>query len=366
MHAPLPGPTARHGRGQLLRLANVSGEPADRTPEQGTPAVPRDAARPAPPPVKITIGPDGKLIISSQDSQALDLLESLAAEMPVSHKAYQIFHLKYALASSVAMNLEDFFKEKKDKNQDMPWYFFDEYPSQNDSSDDRRLSNRKKLKFISDIDTNTILVDGADARQLKTIDELIQVYDQPPPSDSQSVRKTELIKLRFSKAKAVADTVKDVYRDLLSSNDKALADNNRNRDSGPRFLFSSSDTDTAGQKTPRFKGLLSIGVDETSNSLLLSAPAFLFDHVSKMVLELDKAAAPEYEVRVVPIGPGVSAERVKDLFDEVYNNKQPEKAAEKPPAEKKPSGRQSKRSKPGGSGDSKRQQEEGGEKKEGG
>ncbi len=349
--------TARRARGQLLRLANTSGEPADSTPEQRPPAAPRDSARPAPPPVKITVGPDGKLIVSSQDAQALDLLESLAAEMPVAHKAYQIFHLKYALASSVAMNLEDFFKEKKDK--DMPWFFFDDSPP-NDSSDDRRLSNRRKLKFISDIDTNTILVDGADARQLKTIDELIQIYDQPPPSDSQSVRKTELIRLRFSKAKAVADTVKDVYRDLLSSNDKALADNNRNRDSGPRFLFSNSDTDTAGQKTPRFKGLLSIGVNETSNSLLVSAPAFLFDHVSKMILELDKAAAPEYEVRVVHIGPGISAERVRDLFDQVYNNKQPEK----PPADKRANAKPGQRSKPGGNGNSKRQQEEGGEKKD--
>ena len=239
--------------------------------------------------MKITVGPDGKLIVSSRDAQALDLLESLAAEMPVAHKDYQIFHLKYALSTSVAMNLEDFFKEKKEKNQNMPWYYYEFDQPQNDSADDHRLSKRRTLNFISDIDTNTILVDGADARQLKTIDELVQIYDQPPPSDSQSVRKTELIKLKYSKAKAVADTVKDVYRDLLSSNDKALTENNPG---GRRTVinFNNSDIDSSGLKTPRFKGLLSIGVDETSNSLLVSAPAFLFDHVSKMIIELDKAA----------------------------------------------------------------------------
>jgi hypothetical protein len=112
--------------------------------------------------------------------------------------------------------------------------------------------------------------------------------------------------------------------------------------------------------------LLSIGVDETSNSLLVSAPAFLFDNVSQMIIELDKAAAPEYEVRVVHIGPSISADRVRELFDEVYNNKQPEKQPEKPQVEKRPSGKPSQRSKSGGNGNSQKQQQESSEKKEAG
>jgi type II secretory pathway component GspD/PulD (secretin) len=357
-YAPVPGEIARRLHGKMLRFADTKGEQAYPTSEENAPVEKSSSAQPAPPPVKITIGADGKLIVSSKDVQALDMLESLAAEMPVGHKGYKIFHLKYALASSVAMNLEDFFKEKKEKSQNLPWYFYDyDMSNQDDSKDDHRLSNRKKLKFISDIDTNTILVDGADAQQLKTIDELIQVYDQPPPSDSQSVRKTELIRLRYSKAKAVADTVKDVYRDLLSSNDKALAENNQNGGGRRVVINYGTDTDASGLKTPRFKGLLSIGVDETSNSLLVSAPAFLFDHVSHMIIELDKAAAPEYEVRVVRIGPSVSAERVKDLLDQVYNNKQPEKPEEKPAVEKRSSAKPSQRGKSGTNGKSQRQRE---------
>ena len=76
-----------------------------------------------------------------------------------------------------------------------------------------------------------------------------------------------------------------------------------------------------------------------------------------MIIELDKAAAPEYEVRVVRIGPSVSAERVKDLLDQVYNNKQPEKPEEKPAVEKRSSAKPSQRGKSGTNGKSQRQRE---------
>ncbi len=330
---------AAQGRWSVVRYTDTRGEPVEQSLPDRTSGVrfTSQNAQPAPPPVKIAIGPDGKLIISSADAQALDLLEQLAADMPADHKDYRIFHLKFALAFSVAMNLEDFFKEKKEDRRDMPWWYMEEYGSSDNSDDDRRLSKRPKLKFISDTDTNTVLVEGANPRQLKTIEELIQLYDQPPPSDSQSVRKTELIKLKYSKAKVVADTIKDVYRDLLSANDKALAEN---KQEAPRNVYNfGSDTDSSGQKTPHFKGLLSIGVDETSNSLMISAPAYLFDHIARMVHELDQAAVPEYEVKVVPLGSSLSPDSVKAILDEVYNQKKPEKEPEKPAAEKPGTGK---------------------------
>ena len=67
--------------------------------------------------------------------------------------------------------------------------------------------------------------------------------------------------LKFSKAKAVADAVKDVYRDLLSANDKALQANQKRPERQVTYVFNAGDSGT-DQKTPTFKGLLSIGVDE--------------------------------------------------------------------------------------------------------
>jgi type II secretory pathway component GspD/PulD (secretin) len=224
----------------------------------------------------------------------------------------------------------------------MPWWYNYGSDSQNDTDSERRLSKRRKLTFISDTDSNTILVEGASPEQLKTIDELIQVYDQPPPSDTQSVRKTEVIRLKYSKAKAVADTVKDVYRDLLSANDKALAGNNNQGRGRRSIVFNLGDSD-GEPKTPKFKGLLSIGIDEISNSLMVSAPTYLFDHVSKMIKDLDDAAAPDYTVQVVRVH-GVSPDRLKELVDAVYLQKPSEKPHEH--EEERPGSRPSS-SKPG-------------------
>jgi type II secretory pathway component GspD/PulD (secretin) len=314
------------GQVKWFRLADIRREPPGGTPEKPADEPGRQGSRSAAPPVKITVGADGKLIISSDDTQALDRLEELATQLTPPRKDYRIFHLKYAWAVGVAMNLEDFFKdEKKERTRSMPWYYYDDFGAQNDTQDDRRLSKRRKLKFISDADSNTILVEGASAEQLKTIEELVQLYDQPPPTDSQSVRRTEVVRLKYSKAKAVGDTVKDVYRDLLSVNDKALA-NNQNR--GQRtVVYNFGDSDSGEQKTPKFKGQLSIGVDEISNSLTISAPAYLFVHVTKLINDLDEAAAPTYTVQMMRIRPGISAKRVKAILDEVYMQKSGEKSS---------------------------------------
>ena len=176
-------------------------------------------------------------------------------------------------------------------------------------------------------------MEGASAEQLKTIEELVKLYDQPPPTDSQSVRRTEVIRLKYSKAKAVADTVKDVYRDLLSANDKALTEGNQGR--GQRSItYNFGDSENTEPKTPKFKGLLSIGIDEISNSLTVSAPAYLFEHVNKVIKDLDEAAAPTYTVQMVHIRPGITAGRVKALLDEVY--------MQKPPATERPGGKPAK------------------------
>jgi type II secretory pathway component GspD/PulD (secretin) len=339
--SPLPSSAAGQAQAALL-LIDVPRPPAAGTAEERAvderaagdrTAGERTAAdsRPAPPPVKITVGPDGKLIVTSQDGLALDRLEELAAQLAIPRKDFHVFHLKYASAFGVSLNLEDFFKEeKKQPARMMPWWYNDS-DSQNDADSERRLSKRRKLTFISDTDSNTILVEGASAEQLKTIEDLIQVYDQPPPRDTQSARRTEVIRLKYSKAKALADTVKDVYRDLLSPDDKALAVNNQGRETRRTIIFDNGDSDNKEQKTPKFKGLLSIGVDEISNSLTISAPAYLFEHVTRLINELDQAAAPDYTVRMVRVD-GMSASRVKELVDRVYN----QKSGENPPAEERP------------------------------
>lgn len=311
----------------------------EQPPSRDAPADP--AGKPAP--VSITQGPDGRLIISSQDTKALNQLEELMVRLTPPRKEFEVFQLRYAEAFWISLNLEDFFKEKEESGNNMRSYMYGYYgysPQSNSAASTRRLSKRRPLKFISDDDTNTIVVLGADPAQLRTIEELIQLYDQPHMADSESARKTEIFQIRYSQATVIAEAVKEVYRDLLSTRDKALAKQQSDRQQRPesRYSFYSSGTgDDTLEKRPKFKGMLSMGVDQLSNTLIVSAPESLFGDVSKMILALDEAAKPVANIRVVKLGAGVSAEGVRDALSEILGDgSSGRKPGPRPPTPKPP------------------------------
>lgn len=161
-------------------------------------------------------------------------MEERHGKTAIPRRSYKIFRLKYATPSWVTLNLKDFFKSEEQTKSGIeydPWYGF--MPSQKKTSGKHSLSKRRQPQFISDNFTSTILVRDADAKQLQTIEDLIGVYDVPEPSDSRSMRVTTIFRLKHAKAGMVAAAVKDVFRDLLSSNDKALeADDKGQRQSG--------------------------------------------------------------------------------------------------------------------------------------
>lgn len=285
--------------------------------------------RSAQPPVRITRRPDGRLVVASQDTRALDRLEELLQQLAPPRRGYKIFHLEYPTtwAWGVAYNLEEFFKEEEEDSSGSgrfsPFYY--SARSQQDDSDSLgRLSDRRPLKFIPDADSRTILVQGATPEQLKTIEELIDIYDRPPDTDSKSVRKTEIFHIQYSKAQVIAQALKDVYRDLLSARDPALANQNRKKDEqgtqqaqrSYTYVFGGGDNnEPEPEERITFKGLLSIGVDEESNILIVSAPERLLENIRPIVEELDQAARPpDTVVRVAPTnGNGVNASVLQAL-----------------------------------------------------
>jgi type II secretory pathway component GspD/PulD (secretin) len=217
--------------------------------------------------------------------------------------------------------LKDIFKEG-DK-QRIPLWMQMEYGMGDGSDKDRgRLSKKRPLKIVSEYDTNSILVQGADASQLKTIKELVEFYDKPEPPDAQSVHQTEKFILRWTKADVVAETIKDLYRDLLSPKDRALSGQQQDQQRRPFVisLFDDSSGEGEAQKRPRFQGLLSLGVDKVSNTLIVSAPPYLMKEVSKLIKELDEAAMPSEAVSVVKLGPGVSSQKIQEAVSRAMGN----------------------------------------------
>lgn len=302
--------------------------PTPKTPLPSGDQAPDAARTSTPPPISISVSPDGRIVLFSQDTQALDILEELIGQVAPPRKDYRIYKLKHADSFWVRKNLEDFFEEEDDKksaNSRYVYYYDSYYPPEKNGDARQRLSKKRKLKLIDDLDTNSILVQGADAEQLRTIEDLIRIYDQPQQADASSARVSAVIQIQFSKAQTIATAVKDVYRDLLSSNDKALASNNpeqKNRiPSGANTYIFNEGGEAGGEKERTrvtFKGKLSVGVDEVTNTLLVSTEGEnLMKNITEMVRSLDEAAKPLSSVSIVKVGANSNAAKVREALNKI-------------------------------------------------
>lgn len=275
-------------------------------------------------PVVIQVDENGRITLASENPAVLDLLEDVLLEMTPPPKDYEVFELKHAPALFVSWNLEDFFEEEEEKesNSRSPWFW--DFNQQDKKDDSRRLSQRAPIKFLADIDTNTILVQNATAEQLETVRELIQLYDKPEPVVEESKRLNATYAVRYSRASAIAESVKEVFRDLLSSNDKSLqAPPQQSGERGRNEERSASDY--ISRSGSAFRGKLSIGVDDISNTLLISAEGeSLMTLVMDMVKRIDESAKQVSTVRVVNLKTGVGGDKFRELLNRLLEKVDPQ------------------------------------------
>ncbi len=269
------------------------------------------------PPIAVYRLPDGRVIMGSADTRALDQLEQLVRDIRPKTPDFQVFHLKNSntWAYGLELNLKDFFDTEDEEKTILDWY--GDVVSTKDKTPNR-LSKRRKLKIISDAESRTILVQNATAEQLVIIEKLIEVYDLPESNDPRAIRVTRIFGLKYSQASVISDTVKAVYRDLLSSSDPALQpkgdDKQPPQSQGPStsYVFGRSNSDTTKKDEPkdtpiRFKGLLSIGVDEISNSLVVSSASGLMEDIAQLIESLDEAAKPTTRFEVMQLNSSLDA-----------------------------------------------------------
>ncbi len=280
------------------------------------------------PPVTIRQLPDGRLQLESNDPKALDELEFIISELAPSAPDYKIFQVEHAWPFGIELILLDFFESDDDEEQVLDLFGRTRTFSK-DSPD--RLSKQRKLKIISDDDSRTILVQGASAQQLAIIEDLIQIYDRSVSSDPQAIRVTKIFHLEYSEAVVLAETVKSVYRDLLSANDPALQ--NKDKEAKQKQLnqgitfspYRNNDDKKDDKEEPqqpiKFKGLLSVGTDEISNTIVVSAASGLIDGISELIETLDEAAKPTTTVQVVPVHPGISASFLRERLNQSFGTK---------------------------------------------
>jgi type II secretory pathway component GspD/PulD (secretin) len=265
-------------------------------------------------PISIRVDERGNLILESDDTQALDQLEQWMYSNRPPKSDYEVFTVQHAPATWVRLNLKEYFEKQETKstdNDDRNWWFYGgPRSSDNKSQDGRQLGKRAPLEFIADNDTNTIVVKNADDRDLRTIADLIKLWDVPqkPLPDSRK-RYSKIIPLKHSRSELIIETIKDVYRDYLSSNDKAFEKSSEGEEK----------KETSGFDFPS-RGVLSLAADKVSNRIIVSTQGReLLEVVVASIQELDQAANDQGYIEVVAIGDGLNVESVHDAIRSIMN-----------------------------------------------
>ena len=323
-------------------------EPAPEVPAAEEPVLEEPARQPSEPrapqqqskdPVQVTVTEDGRLVISSANTQALDTLEETIGRMAPPRRDFKIFHIKNrnVWISSVVLNLEEYFgTEEKKKDRPSYDYYYGYYNSGSSKDTSPRTLSKKRIpKFIYDIDSRTILVTGADPEQLRTIQELIDIYDRPEEGVAKAQRLNRVIQLKYSRARVIADAVKEVYRDLLSENDPALQQQQQNgKDRKPvssertyTYIYG-ADTNDKGKEPEapiKFKGLLSLGVDEISNTIIVSSQEGLLENIGQLIEALDNAARPtQTTIQVLRVDRSIEASGLQSRLAKILTRPQPQ------------------------------------------
>ncbi|QEF96776.1 Bacterial type II/III secretion system short domain protein [Stieleria maiorica] len=285
-----------------------------------------------PPPIQIQLDEDGNLLLLGSDTKALDRLENLMLQVTPPKRPYHVFKIKHQTAGYIQLNLEEYFEDKEEEEDSDSFYryFFYDF---NDSSDDgpKGLEKNNELRFVYDPDTNTIVVSGATSSQLRTISELIELWDVAEPVNKRRMRYTKLVNVEFGSAETIAETVKEAYRDLLSSNDKTFAkggrgggggggapggeEKNSGRERQGSGLVDGDNGRDGGDVDFSFKGKLSMGVDMVGNTLLVSAEGEpLLDLVVEMIHKLDLAAKPAGDMQIISLSGNTSEKSIQNVL----------------------------------------------------
>ena len=93
-----------------------------------------------------------------------------------------------------------------------------------------------------------------------------------------------------------------------------------------RFFNSGDDGDSKKKSAPMkiaFEGALSVGVDEVSNSLIISAEENVWSNIRDLVLHLDESARPNTMVQVHRVHAGVATSRLRQALAEALSQPWP-------------------------------------------
>jgi type II secretory pathway component GspD/PulD (secretin) len=289
----------------------------------------------APAEIHVRVTPAG-IIISSNDLDALDefqtLLQSLVENYDKGGKRMEVYYLKYAKSDTAVVLVQEMLTGGANLNADngnvmgalaenmfggmgglMGQMFSGGGGNQTVGGTVTSSSSGSAVTITSDPRLNALYV-SAMPRDLDTVEQFLQLIDQEASPDPPQAMRPRFIPVKHGRAADVAEIVKQVYagkimgdqtnRPQINPQDLIMAAMQRGLGGGGgRGGFGGGGR--GGQQQQQNRGeepKMTVAVATDSNSLVVTAPEYLFNEVKAFVEAMDfQNVDPDQTMRVVSL-----------------------------------------------------------------
>jgi len=293
----------------------------------------------------VEITNDG-IIIASNDLEALDKFETILRQlMPPTasqtERQITVFYLKYAKADIAATLIQQILSGGEDSSDLgslvgdvaggllggggglMGMMLGGMGGDSGSSATGSTFTASGTVSIVADPRLNALVVQAND-EDLAMVDDLLSVIDQEDSqTDVQLQGKPRLIPIVYTDAENIANVLKEVYADRIIGNKQGQQ---QQRQPSPEDLIKAlrgggggrgggGSNDNRGEPTK-----MTVGVDNTSNSVIVAAPDQLFKEVEELVQTIDQAGTQTnetLEVRTLHLAnPDVVREALSSILGE--------------------------------------------------
>jgi type II secretory pathway component GspD/PulD (secretin) len=251
-------------------------EPAPNIPVPNNPATKTASGNDSPP--VVVIPGDRQWTIASEDIAALDQFESLLAagmRQPVLPAAstgnYSVYMLRHADADELQQLFTSLFRRGA---------------TNSGGSSPFTSSSLMRTTFVADTRINALVMYGGNADRT-VIEELLSVLDSDELINQLQLEQPALISVENTDAQRVVDVLEDVYNNQLTS------DGGRKPLTIPEGISADVATILQQINAETVGPILTLGVEPTSNSIVLRAPAELSREIHDFVQLIDQRAGEQ-------------------------------------------------------------------------
>jgi len=256
-----------------------------------------------PAPISIMIR-DGQLVLISDDKQALDRLQkiiALLAETMPQKTRWTVFYLQAADCTQAATMLEQLFPtssvatvaaDNTSLMGSLTGGIQQMGSSLMDLSGLNSLGTTNSLRIIPEVRSNALFVSGPPSK-VRDVEQVLRVLDASDLPANMRDRTPRMIPVRYADVNEVANIIRDVYSDYMQSAGDRGSGRNRSRNLALALLSgrNGGNNGRRGGNTRQQQNVrLTLGVDERTGQLVVSADDALFKQVEALVIELDRSA----------------------------------------------------------------------------